>query len=115
MTDTASDTQTDPAVAALGYEQLRQECLEYNRAVGSFNHHRDRMDLHDVPFRQPVSTPESPAEMRSLLAELLDRVHLDSQVRRHPRIAPIHEEAVEQLEMARSQLRSTLEPELQRQ
>lgn len=118
VTDTTSTSPTDPTAADLGYAQLHEECLAYNQAIGSFNqhldNHRDRMKLHDIPFRDPVCTPETTGEMRALLAELLDRAHLDSQVRRHPRTAPIHAEAVEQLEIARSQLRSTLETELER-
>ena len=116
MTDTASQNLTETGTDRFVYEQLRQECLAYNRAIGSFNrhlnNHRDRMDLHDLPYRRPVDTPETPSEMRHLLEYLLGQVHFDSQVRRHPRIVPIHEQAVEHVEIARRQLLSTLEDEL---
>lgn len=116
MTDTASQDSVESSTTQFVYEQLRQECLAYNRAVGSFNthldNHRDRMDLQDIPFRKPVTPPETPAEMHQLLEFLLGQVRLDSQVRRHPRVVPIHEQAVEHIEIARKQLLSTLEEEL---
>lgn len=99
------------------FDQLRLECLAYNRVVGSFNSHlrayRDRLHLDDLPYREPVTVPGDIDEMEALLAFLLDQVYLDSRVRRHPRIAPVHLEAVEQIELARRQLISTLEGEVQ--
>lgn len=99
------------------FDQLRLECMAYNRTVGSFNGHlqayRDRLHLEDIPYREPVAVPTDIDEMEALLEFLLDQVYLDSRVRRHPRIAPIHLEAVEQMELARRQLLTTLEGEVQ--
>lgn len=98
------------------YDQLRLECLAYNKAVGSFNthlkHHKVQLKLHDLPYREPVEVPTDTSEMEPLLQSLLDEVYLDSAVRRHPRVAPILEDAVEHLEIARDQLIRTLEDEL---
>lgn len=114
--DTARKNSTDSTGSRFVYEQLREECLAYNEAVGSFNrhldNHRDRMDLQEIPYRLPVETPETPEEMQRLLDKLLSEVHLDSEVRRHPRTVPIHEEAIEHLALAREQLVRTLENEL---
>lgn len=107
-------------------DQFREACREYNRAVGSYNthldNHRDRRDLHDLPFRPPVTAHDAfpaaklgePAAIESLLEHLLDQAHLDSELRRHPRAYPIHVEAVEHLELARAELVSSLEDALHR-
>lgn len=105
--------------------QLREDCRVYNEAVGSFNthlgNHRDRRDLHDLPFRAPVVAHDAfddalegdPEAVEALLASLIDQAHLDSQVRRHPETYPVHLEAVEQLRIARDRLVTTLEDVLQ--
>lgn len=105
-------------------EQFREECYLYNEAVGSFNthldNHRDRRDLHDVPFREPITAHEAfgpalegnPDAIDALITYLIDQGHLDSRVRRHPRSYPVHVEAVEHLELAREPLVSTLEEAL---
>jgi hypothetical protein len=105
-------------------DQFREDCRLYNEAVGSYNthldNHRDRRDLHDVPFRDPITAHEAfddaidgdRAAIESLLASLLDQGHLDSQLRRHPRTYPIHVEAVEHLQIARERLVTTLEDAL---
>ena len=114
--ESTSQNTADTPNARFVYDQLRQDCLVYNEAVGSFNrhlgNHRERMDLTDIPYREPVRTPSNRRQMRTLLDRLLDEVHLDSLVRRHPRTVPIHEEALEHVELARSQLIRTLETEL---
>ena len=106
-------------------EQFREDCRLYNEAVASYNthldNHRDRRDLHDVPFRAPITAHDAfedagdgdRAAIESLLAHLLDQSHLDSQLRRHPRTYPIHVEASEHLQLARDQLVTTLEAALQ--
>lgn len=107
-------------------EQFHEDARLYNRAVGSYNthlsNHRERRGLHDIPFREPVSAHDDfDAALRGeteaaerVLTDLIDEAHLDSQLRRHPRTYPIHVEAVEQLEMARDQLVTTLEEALYR-
>lgn len=98
----------------LVYGQLEEDILPYNQAVGSFNmhlnNHRERRDLYDLSYRDPVTAvPANEQEMRDLLARLNGEVHLDSTVRIHPRTYPIHEEAVQHLEIARDALKGTLE------
>lgn len=105
-------------------DQVREDCLLYNEAVGSYNthldNHRDRRDLHDVPFRPPVTAHDAFADaldgdrdaIEALLAHLIDQAHLDSRLRRHPRTYPIHIEAVEHLQIARERLATTLEEAL---
>ena len=105
-------------------EQLREDALVYNEAVGSYNrhldNHRERRDLQDVPFRAPVTGHDAfdpaiegeRAALETLLEDLLDGAHLDSELRRHPWVYPIHVEATEHLEIARDRLVSTLEDAL---
>lgn len=97
-------------------DQLRLESLAYNKAVGSFNthlkHHKTQLNLHELPYRKPVSVPADTEEMGELLQSLLDETYLDSEVRRHPTVAPILVDAVEHLEIARTQLIKSLEDEL---
>lgn len=101
--------------------QLEEDSMLYNEAVGSYNthldNHRERRDLHDIPFREPIAvmdefsaaTAGDAAAIDALIANLLDQAHLDSQIRRHPRTYPIHLNAVEHLRLAREQVISTLE------
>lgn len=105
-------------------DQFREECRIYNRAVGSYNthltNHPDRRDLHDIPFRSPITSREAfddavngdRSAMETLLTHLINEGHLDSQLRRHPRSYPIHLEATEHLKVAREQLITTLEEAL---
>ena len=105
-------------------DQFQEDCRLYNQAVGSYNthldNHRDRRDLHDLPFRAPITAHDAfddalagdRAAIEALLAHLIDQSHLDSQLRRHPRIYPIHTEAVEHLQIARKRLVTTLEEAL---
>lgn len=98
--------------------QLREASQAYNAAVGSFNTHLERhQDLAAIPFREPVSahdafegalSAERP-DVERLLESLLDQTHLDSQVRRHPDVHPIHREAVTYLRITRAEVISTLE------
>ena len=102
-------------------DQFREEYRLHEEAVESYNehldNHRDRRDLHELPAREPVAAHDAyepaldgdPAAIDALLTHLIDRAHLDSQVRRHPRTYPVHVEAVEHLEIARDQLVGTLE------
>ena len=117
-------TIADPHLQS-AIDQFREECYPYNRAVGSFNthldNHRERRSLGDLPFRVPIAAHEGfegalageRVAIETLLARLLDEIHLDSDVRRHPRTYPIHREAVDQLAFARDQLVTTLEETLQ--
>ena len=105
-------------------EQLREDALVYNEAVGSYNRHldthRERRDLGDVPFRAPVAAHDAfdaalegeRAALETLLEDLVDGAHLDSELRRHPGAYPIHVEATEHLEIARDGLVSTIEDAL---
>lgn len=119
-----NESSTDQIILQSALDQFQEDCHLYNEAVGSYNthldNHRDRRDLHDIPFRVPISTNEEfegaidgdrPA-IEALLAHLIDQAHLDSQLRRHPRTYPIHDEATEHLEDARGQLITTLEEAL---
>lgn len=106
-------------------EQVREDCRLYNEAVGSYNthldNHRDRRDLHDLPFRTPITAHDAfddasdgdRAAIESLLTHLIDQAHLDSRLRRHPGTYPVHVEATEHLQLAREQLVTTLEEVLQ--
>ena len=117
-------TSPGHALLELALAQLAEDARVYNKAVRSFNthleNHRDRRDLHDLPRRRPVTDLETFEEavdgdreaLECLLSHVLEGAHLDSAVRRHPRVYPIHIEAVEQLEIARNQLVSTLEEAL---
>ena len=108
--------------SALG--QIREDCRLYNEAVGSYNthldNHRARRDLHDVPFRHPITAHDAfddavggdRAAVAALLDHLLDQPRLDSRLRRHPRTYPVHIEASEHLRIAREQLVTTLEEAL---
>lgn len=105
--------------------QLLEDARVYDLAVESFNehlaNHRERRDLHDLPVRESISGNDAfetachgdRESLASLLSTMLDQAHLDSAVRRHPRIYPIHLEAVEHLEIARERLIYTLEETLQ--
>lgn len=105
-------------------EQVREDARLYNEAVGSYNNHlqvhRDERDLQDLPFRVPVTSHDAYRDavvgdrsaMEDLLADLLDRAHLDSELRRHPDVLPVHLEAAEHLRIARRQLVTTLEESL---
>lgn len=117
----ARDLQTAQPVLISALDQFVEDCRVYNEAVGSYNthldNHRDRRDLHDIPFRTPITAHDAfdeacdgkQAALESLLEHLLDEVHLDSQLRRHPRTYPIHIEAAEHLAIARDRLITTLE------
>lgn len=121
---TRSQSSTTRPRLQLALDQCRQEARLYNEAVGSYNthldNHRDRRDLHDIPFRAPITAHDAfdeaiegdRAAIEALLTTLLDQAHLDSQLRRHPRTYPVHIEAAEQLQIARGQLISTLEAAL---
>lgn len=121
-----SSTGTDDPRLRSMLEQVRDDVKLYNLAVGSYNthlsNHRELRGLHDIPFRTPVSAHDDfdaalsgdRDAIEGVLTHLLDQVHLDSQLRRHPRTYPIHVEAVEQLEMARDQVVTTLEDALYR-
>lgn len=125
MTEALDDLDGHPATRNpridLALDQLREEVRWYDRAVASFNehleNHRDRRDLDDLPFREPITENEEyeavlagePAAIETLLHALLREAHLDSRVRRHPRTYPIHEEAVDHLAVARDEVVSTLE------
>ena len=94
-----SHPHSDPLLEA-GLDQFREECFLYSRAVGSYNthlaNHRERRDLYDIPFRAPVSAHDrfdaacrrERAATETLLADLIDEAHLDSELRRHPRTYP---------------------------
>ena len=102
-------------------DQFTEDCRVYNDAVGSYNshldNHRELRELTDLPFRDPITAhPDfedarngNRAAIDSLLTHLLDGVHLDSQLRRHPRTFPIHDEAVEHLQIARNEVVTSLE------
>lgn len=104
-----------------GIEQLKMDCRLYDEAVESYNthlrNHRDRRDLHDIPYRQPISDHGAVEDafagdrgaVEKLLRHLLDQPHRDSELRRHPRTYPIHLEALEHLEIARDRLVRSLE------
>lgn len=105
-------------------DQLREDARVYNEAVGSYNNHleehRDERDLQDLPFRDPITAHDAYRDARvgdraaieRLLTHLLDQVHLDSRLRRHPGALPVHVEAAEHLRIARRQLVTTLEESL---
>lgn len=108
----------------LALDQLVEDARVYDLAVDSFNthleNHLERRDLHDLPTRRPITRHEAydgaitgeRDAMESVLKHLLEESVLDSAVRRHPRIYPIHLEAVKQLAIARNQLITTLESSL---
>ena len=111
----------DRSVLTVTLAQLREDCRLYNVAVGNYNthldNHRDRRDLDALPFRRPITAYESYTDavdgdgdaIDALLTHLLDQGHLDSQLRRHPRTHPVHEEALSHLRIARERLVATLE------
>lgn len=129
MTTTTEGSDTQPTAPQTRLEtslaQLREDCRVYNEAVGSYNthldNHRERRDLQDLPFRAPVTAHDAfedaadgdPEAVETLLASLIDQAHLDSRVRRHPAVYPVHLEAVEHLRIARDRLVTTLEGVLQ--
>lgn len=120
-TSSASDREHLDVVLA----QLAEDARLYDLAVESFNahleNHLDRRDLHDLSYRTPITEHEAYEAARSgdrvaieaVLEDLFEQQTLDSAVRRHPRIYPIHEEAVEHLEIARRRVVRTLESALQ--
>lgn len=127
MSSTTDHERTESAAGLLlesALEQCREACHLYNEAVGSYNthldDHRDRRDLRDVPFREPVTAHEAfedaldgdPEAIDALIASLIDEAHLDSRLRRHPHASPIHLEATEQLQIARDRLVCRLEEAL---
>lgn len=126
-TTDGTDPQTTAPRTRLGTSlaQLREDCRVYNEAVGSYNihldNHRERRDLEELPFRAPVTAHDAfedavdgePAALEALLESLIDQAHLDSQLRRHPGVYPVHLEAVEHLRIARDRLVTTLEDVLQ--
>lgn len=105
-------------------EQIREDARLYNEAVGSYNTHlRDHAEergLDDLRYRDPVTGHDSyddavagdRAAIDDLLTHLLDQAHLDSELRRHPDVLPVHLEAADHLRIARRQLGSTLEETL---
>ena len=115
------ESQTAQPLFQSALDQFSEDCRIYNEAIGSYNthldNHRDRRDLHDIPFRTPISAHDAYGDARdgdraaleAILDHLLEEVHLDSQLRRHPRTYPIHIEATEHLVIARDQLVTTLE------
>lgn len=126
MSSTHNHPRTSAAEPRLqtGLEQIREQALVYNRAVGSYNthldNHRDRRGLHDIPFREPVTANDAfddavkgdPASIESLLTDLIDQAHLDSELRRHQETFQIHIDACDHLRIARTQLITTLEETL---
>ena len=115
---------TDRELLDVALAQLVEDARTYDEAVESYNvhlaNHRERRDLHDLPLREPITAHEALESaldgdreaLASVLSTVLDETHLDSAVRRHPRVYPIHLEAVEHLEIARRQLVTTLEEAL---
>ena len=115
---------TDRELLDTALGQLAEDAQVYDAAIESFNthleNHRDRRDLHDLPLREPLNTHPmfetalggDRDALESVLATVLDRAHLDSEVRCHPRVYPIHLESIEHLEIARDQLVATLEDAL---
>ena len=61
-------TLTDTELLALTLEQLDEDARLYNRAIGSFNthlkNHRERRDLHGLPYRSPITAFPSFDEAR---------------------------------------------------
>lgn len=121
---TEQSPPSDPQLR-LVLDQFEEDCHPHSKAVESYNthleNHRDRRDLHALPRREEIVDHDAftaarhgdPAAIDTLVAHLIDQTHLDSQVRRHTRTYPIHMEAVEQLELARERLVTTLETALQ--
>lgn len=119
-------TPTDRELLELALAQITEDAHVFDEAVASYNvhleNHRDRRDLHDLPLRQPITDDElfqvgidgDREALERILSTLLDRIHLDSAVRCHPRVYPIHIEAVAQLEIARDQLVRALEDAIRR-
>lgn len=126
MTDQTRPTDSTAEEASMSVfqsaiAQLERDCLLYNQALGSYNthldNHRERQQLHGLPYRQPISAHVAfrgalageRQDLEALLSHLLDQAHLDSHLRRHPRVYPVHLEAVEHLQHAREQLVHTIE------
>lgn len=115
----ASSTDRERLDAAL--MQIVEAATVYDQAIASYNehleNHRDRRDLHDLTRRQPVADMErfqsaidgNREAIEAILSAMFDQSQLDSSVRCHPRVYPIHLEAVEHLEIARDQLVRALE------
>lgn len=132
MADRQSQTDEPPStqpsatdrLVRQALDQVREEARDYDAAVRSYNghldNHRHRRDLHDIPPRRRLTPHDAFQDAMSgdraaidrLLTHLLDQAHLDSQLRRHPRPYPIHLEACEHLQVARSHVVSTLEDAL---
>ena len=116
-----STASTAQSLLQSALDQFLEDCRLYNTAVGSYNthldNHRERRELYDLPFRAPLTahpaferaTNGDRDAIEALLTHLIDEEHLDSQLRRHPRTFPIHDEAVEHLQIARDQVITTLE------
>lgn len=121
----SSASRPDHSLLRSALDQIEEDSRLYNEAVGSYNthlnNHRDRRDLHDLPYRDPIAAHGAfddalngdRAAIEAVLTHLLNQPHLDSQLRRHPRTYPIHIEATEHLEIARERLIATLEEALQ--
>lgn len=119
--DGIGEAKRDRFLITSAVAQLREDSRAYNAAVGSFNthleRHRDRRELADIPFREPVSAHDAfegalsaeRSDVERLLESLVGQTHLDSQVRRHPDVHPIHREAVTYLRITRAEVVSTLE------
>ena len=119
-------SSTDHDRFELALAQITEDASLYDEAVASYNvhleNHRERRDLYDLPVRKPITDDETfrrgidgdREALERVLSTLLDRVHLDSAVRRHPRVFPIHLEAVEHLDIARDRLVRAIEDALRR-
>ena len=117
-------SSTDRERLELALAQITEDAHLYDEAVASYNihleNHRERRDLHDLPLRQPITDDETfqrgidgdRESLERVLSTLLDRIHFDSAVRRHPRVFPIHLEAVEHLDIARDRLVRAIEDAL---
>lgn len=116
----------DHNLTAVALGQVAEVAHSYDEAVRSYNehleNHRERRDLHNIPVRQEMITDETFQEaldgelaaLKDVLSTLLDEPHLDSALRMHPRVYPIHLEAIEHLEIARRELIKSLEDAIRR-
>ncbi len=121
MDDHPPPEPTPHDLFAITLAQLDEDAQTYDMAVESFNvhldNHKDRRSLDDLPLRSPVTGHDAWSSARrgdrtaleSVLMWLLEQPQLDSAVRRHPRVYPIHRTAIEHLAVARNQLVETVE------
>ena len=105
-------------------DQFREDTFMYDQAVDSYNqhlrNHRDSRNLQDIPARVSIQDHTAfkdvlrgnPVAIKTVIDDMIAQGYADSHLRRHPRVFPIHLEACEQLEMARTQLITTLEQAL---